>query len=221
MKRLLLIHTAGAQGTIALADESGVVAEAVLPGRTSSERLVPEVRRLLAAAGWALAELSAVGVVHGPGSFTGVRVGLSAAKGLSEAAGVALIAVSRLTLLARACGATGLVCAMLDAGRGELYFGAYEDGVCLRESLMTAAEVIDAIGSGRAVACEAKVVDALGGVDVLMLDEPVAGDLLQIVLERLDRGAVDDAAVVDANYLRRTDYEIQAKLTRRAAGLEV
>ncbi len=85
--RLLLIHTAGAEGTVALAEASDfgaevlVVATAVLPGRSASERLVAEVRRLMEAAGWRLAELAAVVVVHGPGSFTGVRVGLSAAKG--------------------------------------------------------------------------------------------------------------------------------------------
>src|SRR5580700_557360 len=101
--RFLMIHTAGAEGSIALGDTEAaqaVVATEVLPGRTSSERLVPAVRRLMEARGWRLSELAAVVVVHGPGSFTGVRVGLSAAKGFSEAGGVGLIAVSRLALLA-------------------------------------------------------------------------------------------------------------------------
>ncbi|MCU1323807.1 MAG: peptidase glycoprotease [Acidobacteriaceae bacterium] len=220
MMRFLLIHTAGAEGTVALADVSGVVAEGLLPGRSSSERLVPEVRRLLEGAGWPLAELSAVVVVHGPGSFTGVRVGLSAAKGLSEAGGVPLVAVSRLALLAAVSGfGAGRVYPVLDAGRREFYFGVYEGGVCLRESLLTAAEVVEAVGTGRVVACEAKVAEGLVGVEVVMLEEPSAGDLLGIAIERLGRGAVDDAAVVDANYLRRTDFEIQQRLEQRAAGL--
>ena len=121
MTRVLLIHTAGAEGTVALAEEARVVASAVLPGRSSSERLVPEVRGLLEGAGWKLGELAAIAVVSGPGSFTGVRVGVSAAKGLSEAGGVPLIAVSRLALLAAASGTAGLVHAVLDAGRGEFY----------------------------------------------------------------------------------------------------
>src|SRR3981081_4817959 len=101
--RILLIQTAGGGGSVALAaTEAGqaIVATEVLPGRTSSERLVPAVRRLMEGVGWRLSELAAVVVMHGPGSFTGVRVGLSAAKGLSEAGGVPLIAVSRLALLA-------------------------------------------------------------------------------------------------------------------------
>jgi tRNA threonylcarbamoyladenosine biosynthesis protein TsaB len=50
-----------------------------------------------------------------------------------------------------------------------------------------------------------------------MVAEPLAGDLLPIALDRLARGAVDDALVLDANYLRRTDFEIKARLESRAA----
>ncbi len=241
------MNTAGAAGTVALAEASGVgaevivVATAVLPGRSASERLVAEVRRLMAAAGWRLAELAAVVVVHGPGSFTGVRVGLSAAKGLCEAGGVALIAVSRLALLAEAAGGGGVVHAVLDAGRGEFYYGAYEGGVCLRESLLSGDEVVAAVGAiagttteagpppfgklrtkddknfGKVIACEGKVVEALTGVDVTLVDEPAAEAAAGIALRRLALGDIDDVAVVDANYLRRTDFEIKAKLESRAA----
>src|SRR5580692_6724223 len=121
--RFLMIHTAGAEGSIALGNTKAaqpIVATELLPGRTSSERLVPAVRRLMGASGWKLSELAAAVVVHGPGSFTGVRVGVSAAKGLSEAGGIPLIAVSRLALLAGASGdGDETVHAVLDAGRGE------------------------------------------------------------------------------------------------------
>src|ERR1700743_2272341 len=124
--RILLIDTAGGEGGVALADtefEPAVVAVEMLPGRTSSERLVPAVRRLMEGRGWKLGELAAVVVVDGPGSFTGVRVGLSAAKGLCEASGVPLIAVSRLALLAASIDGEGRpVHAVLDAGRGEFYY---------------------------------------------------------------------------------------------------
>ena len=223
MMRLLLIHTAGAEGTVALAEASGacgealIVATAVLPGRSASERLVAEVRRLMEGAGWRLAELAAVVVVHGPGSFTGVRVGLSAAKGLCEAGGVALIAVSRLALLAEAAVSDGVVVhAVLDAGRGEFYYGAYKGGVCLRESLLTRDEVVGAVVGGVVIACEGKVVEGLVGMNVRLVDEPLAEAAAGIALRRLECGGVDDVAVVDANYLRRTDFEIKAKLESRA-----
>ena len=82
---------------------------------------MPAVRRLMEASGFRLNELAAVVVVHGPGSFTGVRVGVSAAKGLSEAGGVPLIAVSRLALLAgRVDGAGSGACCAGCRARGVL-----------------------------------------------------------------------------------------------------
>ncbi|WP_433966064.1 tRNA (adenosine(37)-N6)-threonylcarbamoyltransferase complex dimerization subunit type 1 TsaB [Tunturiibacter gelidiferens] len=126
--RFLMIHTAGGEGSVALADSEmapAIVAAEVLPGRSSSELLVPTVRRLMAASGWLSSELAAVVVVHGPGSFTGVRVGVSAAKGLSEAWAVPLIALSRLALLAGAVdGGEQMVHAVLDAGRGSFITGS-------------------------------------------------------------------------------------------------
>src|SRR5215813_9828091 len=101
--RILLIHTAGSEGSVALADTEAaqaLVATEVLPGRSSTERLVPAVRRWMRSRGWKLGELAAVVVVHGPGSSTGMRVGVCAAKGLSQGGCVTLIAVSPLALLA-------------------------------------------------------------------------------------------------------------------------
>jgi tRNA threonylcarbamoyladenosine biosynthesis protein TsaB len=218
--RLLLIDTAGAEGSLALADTESspaVVAVEVLPGRTSSERLVPAVRRLLEERSWRLRDLAAVVVVHGPGSFTGVRVGVSAAKGLSEAGGVGLIAVSRLALLATAIDDAGKVNAVLDAGRGEFYFGEYVGRRCVREVLLSEEAVRAAVGSGLVVACEAKVGEALAGLDLRVVEEPRAEDALAIALERIAAGDFDDAATLDANYLRRTDAEIFAKSVGKSA----
>lgn len=215
--RVLLVQTAGGEGSVALADTDAIqaiVAAEVLPGRTSSERLVPAVRRLMEARGWRLGELAAVVVVAGPGSFTGVRVGLSAAKGLSEAGGVGLIAVSRLALLAATVdGGGGLVHAVLDAGRGEFYYGEYSGRLCLREALMSGEDVVAAVGGGMVVACEAKAAGGLErlGLRVRMVEEPSAGDALVLALGRIEAGDFDDAAMLDANYLRRSDAEIFAK----------
>ena len=211
--RFLLIDTCGSEGSVALADTSladAVVAVEVLPGRTASERLVPAVRRLMEACGRRLGDLTAVVVAHGPGSFTGVRVGLSAAKGLSEAGGVPLIAVSQLALLA--AGAEGeVVYAVLDAGRGEFYFGEYRGHECLREALLTGEEVLAAAAGGTVVVCEAKVAEALAELKPRVVVEPRAEDVLPFAIERASAGRFDEAALLDANYLRRTDAEIFAK----------
>ena len=218
--RLLLIHTSGGEGSVALADTEqaqAIVATEALPGRTSSERLVPAVRRLMESRGWSLRELAAVVVVHGPGSFTGVRVGLSAAKGLSEAGGVPLIAVSRLALLAAAEGGAATVHAVLDAGRGEFYYGEYSGHRCVREALLTGEEVADAADGGSVVVCEAKVAEALAALHPRQVEEPSAGDALPFALERIAAGDFDDAVTLDANYLRRTDAEIFAKPRAKSA----
>jgi tRNA threonylcarbamoyladenosine biosynthesis protein TsaB len=213
--RFLMIHTAGAEGSVALGDAEAaqtIVATEVLPGRTSSERLVPAVRRLMGAIGWKLSELVAVVVVHGPGSFTGVRVGVSAAKGLSEAGGVPLIAVSRLALLAGSVGEGGeKVHAVLDAGRGEFYYGEYVGRSCVREALMSAQDVIATVSGGLVVVCESKVEESLVELRPRLVEEPLAGDALPFAAERVASGEFDDAATLDANYLRRTDAEIFAK----------
>jgi tRNA threonylcarbamoyladenosine biosynthesis protein TsaB len=150
-------------------------------------------------------------VVLGPGSFTGVGVGLCAAKGLSEGGGVGLIAVSRLALLAASVdGGGGPVHAVLDAGRGEFYYGEYVGRRCLREALMREGDVLAAARGGVVVVCEAKVVEALSGLAPRIVEEPPAGDALPFALERIEAGDFDDAATLDANYLRRTDAEIFA-----------
>jgi tRNA threonylcarbamoyladenosine biosynthesis protein TsaB len=213
--RILLIHTAGAEGSVALADTDAVpavVATEVLPGRSSSERLVPAMRRLLESRGWKLGELSAVVVVHGPGSFTGVRVGVSAAKGLSEARGVPVIAVSRLALLAASIDGGGeAVRAVLDAGRGEFYYGEYVGRRCVCEKLMRGEDLVAAVAGGVVVVCEPKVAEALVGLKPTIVEEPAAGDALPLALERIGAGEFDDVATLDANYLRQTDAEIFAK----------
>lgn len=205
--RLLLINTCGAEGVVALAEDAAVVAVELLPGRSSSENLLPAVRRLMTARDWRVGELAAIAVVNGPGSFTGVRVGLSAAKGLCEAGGVGLLAMSRLALVAASTGTDGEVLAVLDAGRGEYFCGVYAAGVRVSEQLLRAEEVTALRLQRRAITCEARVAESLGG-GVDLGREPGPETMLAMALTRIEAGDWSDVATVDANYLRRTDAEI-------------
>jgi tRNA threonylcarbamoyladenosine biosynthesis protein TsaB len=178
----------------------------------ASERLVATVRELVERAGMRVGEIDVVAVVHGPGSFTGVRVGLSAAKGLCEAVGAKLVAISRLAVLARMAGEgdAATVYAAIDAGRGELYFAEYVDDRCVREALLTRDEVI-ASGADGVVVYEAAVAEALATLRPRLVPEPTAEDALGLALRRLQALSFDDVAAIDANYLRRTDAQIFAK----------
>jgi len=216
--KLLLIDTCGATGSIALADADTIIATASLPGRTASERLVPAVKALIADQGAGLQSLDAIVIVHGPGSFTGVRIGLSAAKGLCEALGVPLVAVSRLAVLAELAqpsSSGSCVHAFLDAGRGEFYYGEYLGGVCLREALLTREEVLTAVNDGpedsTAIACEPAVAASLPLLDPHLVPEPAATDALPLALRRIREQSFDDVVTIDANYVRRSDAEIFAK----------
>ncbi|HEY5055125.1 MAG TPA: tRNA (adenosine(37)-N6)-threonylcarbamoyltransferase complex dimerization subunit type 1 TsaB [Acidobacteriaceae bacterium] len=220
-----MIDTCGAEGSVAIADGGGVVASASLPGRSASEKLVGAVRQLAERSGIVLRDLSAVAVVNGPGSFTGVRVGLSAAKGLCEALGVPLIAISRLQVLALGANAVEdiPVFAVLDARRGEFYCGEYADGAKLREALVTRDELAAWIGGAAAgrelMVCEAGVAQALAEFQPQQVAEPDALAALPLAMRRMERGEFDDVASIDANYLRRTDLEIFAKVKAAAAAL--
>jgi tRNA threonylcarbamoyladenosine biosynthesis protein TsaB len=217
--KILLIDTCGASGSIALADfalhPASVVVDS-LPGRTASERLVPAVKDLANRSGLSLDSLGAVVVVHGPGSFTGVRVALSAAKGLCEALDLPLVAISRLAVLAHLAQPQSgeRVRALLDAGRDEFYSGLYADGTCLRETLLTRDQLIAAHSAEPAevvVTSDPAVAQSIVALAPRLLAEPVAEDALPLALPRIQQQNFDDVTTLDANYLRRTDAEIFAK----------
>ena len=217
---LLLIDTCGATGSLALADSARPPAVASLPGRSAAERLVQAIHSLAAQAGIALHSLDAVAVVHGPGSFTGVRVGLSAAKGLCHALNLPLVAISRLAVLASLANFTNPdqssaapVRALLDAGRGEFYSGLYAGGLCLHESLLTRDQLLAAHSSeiAQLVVCEPAVAQSITALAPQLDAEPSAASALPLALARIRQRAFDDPATIDANYLRRTDAEIFAK----------
>jgi tRNA threonylcarbamoyladenosine biosynthesis protein TsaB len=213
--RILLIDTCGEMGSVALADTDATMPGAVstvLPGRSASERLVATVRDLAAQARVQLHELNAIAVVNGPGSFTGVRVGVSAGKGLCEALGIPVVAISRLAVLAESAGIDERVLALLDAGRGEFYCGIYNGETCVREALLSRDQVLEAVAEGgRVIACEARVAEGLTELSPVLVPANLAEIALEIAVRRVASGAFDDTVMLDANYLRRTDAEIFAK----------
>jgi tRNA threonylcarbamoyladenosine biosynthesis protein TsaB len=201
---LLGIDTCGGTGTIALArwsDDSVVpLAQMEFVGKTYSARLVPGIHEMLAAQSAGVRDLQAVVVVNGPGSFTGVRIGLSSAKALAEALSVPLVAVSRLAVLAQK-GGTGA--ATLDAGRGEFYFRAQA-----AEALLTPEEVRERL-SGPLAVCEESA--SLVFPEAVVVDPPTAADTLLYAQARLLAKDFEDVVTVDGNYLRRSDAELFAK----------
>ena len=99
--------------------------------RGHQERLAAMVAEVMAAAGLRFEQLDRVGVTVGPGSFTGLRVGLAFAKGLALARAIPCVGFGTLEAIAAAVAAPGLVAAVIDARRGQVYLQPFEDGRAL------------------------------------------------------------------------------------------
>lgn len=216
---VLGIDTCGPSGSVALGRlvEGGVepLGQTELAGRSYSATLVAAVGRLLKQNGVDLRELSAIVVVNGPGSFTGVRVGLSAVKGLAEPFRTAVAIVSRLEVLASKGGVpgSGVPSAALDAHRNEVFLRmGLADGKT-REVLAGAAGLV-AFGVFPAAiavcedAAEELIRAAWPGAVVERVGAPTAADALELAAPRIRAGTFVDLALLDGHYLRRSDAEI-------------
>jgi tRNA threonylcarbamoyladenosine biosynthesis protein TsaB len=186
------------------------VTEQAIAGGTFSAELVPQIDAALRAEELTFADVSAIAVVVGPGSFTGLRVGLAAVKGLCEVRPLRCVAVSALELIAATMSASA-VTTMLDAGRSEAYVGRFtvEDGIARAQSeeLVRVAEIKR---DDLMLTPDASIAAALGAVQV---PRPRASDLAQYAVRKLERGITCTADELDAHYIRRSDAEIFSKPT--------
>src|ERR1035441_4256359 len=127
---IVSVDTSGRKGSIALCRGDGDSFEVLqltsLEGGTYSAQLLPRIAEALQQNNLSKTEVDGFVVVSGPGSFTGLRVGLSPGKGLCEMVGKPLAAVSMLEAMMLTHGSAGeSAVALLDAGRGEIYVGEY------------------------------------------------------------------------------------------------
>jgi tRNA threonylcarbamoyladenosine biosynthesis protein TsaB len=230
--RILVIDTAGSEGGVVLAQTENdgadpqnfdpqdlqVLGSSELQPREFSRQLIPAIADLLKNHQLSLAQMDALAVVNGPGSFTGLRVGLSAVKALAEATAKPIIALSRLAVMASMAAEpqAELVHAVLDAGRGEFYRGLYRDAgwTCEGESLQTRGELVVRLEQtpGLIVASEPTVLDTLPHFSIQKIAPAGAKEALPLALRSWQARCFRDVATLDANYLRRSDAEILSKL---------
>ncbi len=212
---VLAIDTTGDVGSIALIGEHGPIEEVALDSPDGfAHVLFDEIERLLTRHGLTIGQPSAFASASGPGSFTGVRVGLTAVKGLAEATGRKVIAVSNLQALAW-YGSRPLRAVVLDARRGEVYGGVYNPALELvQEELVAPLPVwLSSLPHG-----DLEIITQgfpLGGATVPVVQAPksLAGSIGRIAFDRLIMGKVLDPSEIDANYVRRSDAELLWKDT--------
>ena len=223
---LLSVDTSGKNGSLALAratvcqSEIDIVEVVPLTGGAFSAQLVPEIAALLENHGHSKRDLGAFAVVSGPGSFTGLRVGLAAIKGLAEALEKPIAAVSLLEAVARGSASLDRVFAILDAGRSDVYVGDYDLGSQLSvpsERLLGRGELFaeaKSQSSARLVVTpDAALAEALvaAGIRVELIEYPSSAVIARLGWEHLQHGQIVRPEDLEANYIRRSDAEIFAK----------
>jgi tRNA threonylcarbamoyl adenosine modification protein YeaZ len=218
------IDTATSGASLALARADGVIREDRLTGRGAHARdLLVRLESLFAATDGTIGDLRGIGVTEGPGSFTGVRVGMATAKGLAYALDVPLVGLSTLEALARAARrAAGAlpagVAAVLDAGRGEVYAARFriagEDPDRLEEDrAWRPADLLAALPAGMPLVGDgARVLEAPAaaiGRPLVILDPgpPLAGVVALRAAALAGSGQRYRPGTLRPNYIRPSDAE--------------
>ncbi len=218
MTLTLAVDTTAAHGSIALADESGVREEVALHAPQGfSHVLFGAIESLLARRNVRLADIDLFAGASGPGSFTGVRVGLAAIKGLAEVTGRPVVAVSGLDALCELSTALQR-CPVLDAQRGEVYaalLNASGEPV-IGESVIPFARFLTLLPDSEFEWISPDfdlLAPALAGTKfaahpVIRAPRAMAGALARIAIRRATAGLAQDPAAIEANYVRRSDAEL-------------
>jgi tRNA threonylcarbamoyladenosine biosynthesis protein TsaB len=219
--RVLAVDTSTMAGGVALLDDMRVVGESLLDVRTThSERLMVAIDRTLTEAGWEARHVEGLAVAIGPGSFTGLRIGLAAVKGLALALRCPIAAVPTLDAMAAALPWTvHPVCTVLDARKGEVYASLYRwDGVAMRREWDYLALAPEAL-AGRLTEPAIGVGDgaALVPSPWLTLARPMRRGAPASVVgwlgeERLRRGETVAPAALVPMYLRPSEAELKRRV---------
>ncbi|TCL39182.1 tRNA threonylcarbamoyladenosine biosynthesis protein TsaB [Anaerospora hongkongensis] len=223
---LLAIETATLASGVALATADKLVAEIIVQTKkTHSERLMPHIEQLLELGQVAKEDITAIAVSIGPGSFTGLRIGLATAKALAYVWNVPVIGVSTLAALAYACPApNSLICPLLDAQKGNVYQAVYrwEKGMLqevIPPRVIAHQEAINELASQPlpvimlgegAVLFQEAIVAAADPIELAPphIILPRAGSVALLGHQLLRQGIRHDVMTLEPLYIRRSEAEV-------------
>ena len=224
----LALETSGTTGSVALVEAADanarLLAERPLPpGERTARTLLPAVQSLLRKHACRPADLGLIATTTGPGSFTGLRLGVVAAKTLAYATGAPLVGVHTLAAIAAGVGAIETrLWTVLDAQRGELFAACFETRADLaalpdpETEVLTIEDWLNRLAPGAVVAGPplAKLRDRLPH-GVIMANEarwsPAAAAVAQLAIDLHHRGAAVDPLALVPNYYRKSAAEEKAK----------
>lgn len=209
--KVLALDTSAEFASIA-ALENGHLTEVLIHSRDGFGHCIfQQVELLLARLGWRVDDIDCFGAAAGPGSFTGVRVALSAIKGLAEAAGKPMVAVSNLQALA-AFGDAPLRAPLLDARRGEIYAGLYAANLepIQPEAVVRFPDWLPTVpAEAQFVVADSVPFESFLPRVPLQAPRALASAVARITQTRYLRGQAQDPAATGANYVRRPDAELK------------
>ena len=213
---LLAIDTSTDSASLALVQDSQVLAEATWRcGQNHSIELLPRLASLLNEAKVELQSIDCVMVAKGPGSFNGLRVGLSTAKGLAFSLEIPIIGISSLELEAYQYAESDLpICPIFNAGRGEIATALYQNKDNWRQLMpehITTVEALDSEIKGKTLFCgeylpliASQLKKRLKGRALIAPDQPRRASLMaELAKERIKAGDYDHPATLQPTYLRR------------------
>jgi tRNA threonylcarbamoyl adenosine modification protein YeaZ len=212
---ILSIDTTSEFGSIALTGRDRVIEEVLLHSPDGfGHILFPQIEKLLARHGLSANQMDCFAAASGPGSFTGVRIGLAAAKGLGEAVSKPVVAVSNLRALAF-FGTAQLRATVLDARRGEIYGAMYNAALeaVVEEAVMKFPAWLKTLPAAgfEFVSTDFTPFRSFADADVPVVTAPraLAAAIGRMAWAEFEAGRASDPAAIDANYIRRSDAELK------------
>ena len=223
--KILAVDTATKSCSVAIVDKESLLAEmTVVNEQTHSKHLLDMVRLVVKHSGLNLSDLNGFAVTRGPGSFTGLRIGISSVKGFAAAQGKPIVGVSSLDVLARQVSFSPyLISSLIDARRDEVYSARYryKDGNLIKEGTEQAVSPGDAldeinepcifVGSG-AVLYRKAIKDKLGeNANFAQAYENIirASTVALLSMDRFENDDTDDVETFVPNYLRKSDAQLK------------
>jgi tRNA threonylcarbamoyladenosine biosynthesis protein TsaB len=224
---ILGIDTSGKDGSLALVrfeDQKQLTLDvAPIAGGTFSAQLIPQLAAMLGQHGLSKRDIDGFAVTSGPGSFTGLRVGLAATKALAEILRKPIVAVSLLEAVARAAEILDLagnqLIAALDAGRGEVYVGRLriEDGRMsyIDDELTTPTQILSTASGEQVVTPDKKLAELFSNSNLktTLVRRPGADSIARLGYEKIQAGNTVAPEILDALYIRRSDAEVKRALS--------
>jgi len=208
---ILAIDTTSDSASIALVEGATVIEEVLLESPDGfAHVLFDEIDRLRSRHNIAMDQIDAFAVAAGPGSFTGVRVGLTAAKGMAEATGRKVVAVSNLQALA-SLGTLPLRAVVIDARRGDIYGAVYDAALnpVSRELVIKYDDWLRTLPTtDLEYITSGFPITGVENARVTQAPRALAGAIGKIAALRFAAGLAEDPSTVDANYVRRSDAEV-------------